>query len=1162
MTTSTQERDILRLPTVKRIQKLQYKYSQKLQVPVQQIGPAVKHYRQIQSEFSHLDQYLSGCVTVSNSQTSNLGRMFQEYRTEVNQIHNDVRQWTLIYLNALLDTEASEDYRKQWRYRATIQHIRLGAQATWREWQNMELQRHTPNAHIKALLQMHARLQLTEGDFKGRDRMEFQKVTLQRIIEGMREAFRRHQYRLRHRFETVLYTESTLDHCLKANPSKAEFQELDGRWMGKWRQFIHDHVYGYTPATSEYASITQKSFDQVIYPQMDQIRRGRLRRHVARALTIGVVLAFLTVVLNMTGWDQVLMRSGRMLARDIMSITWLFPEHQEKSPFFQKELENFHVGQSRVDLEKNLRTFIYQGGHWQANSYTFFAERILKTYLILLAAEELPPSATTDIYRAAFLLNPDLVSIIERLSSLYAQPIVRESNLRDIIFDLRRLFVRHDVYPFLFLTVYENAPYVFLYSERIIDSMPLLESDVESLGIDTFWFKHVNQRKLKAYMMRGDNYPFEGKAGFFEGEFAVVFTSLSTRPEWTGWHELGHVVDYMLYTHMQVLPLDNVEVTAVLFPMIFAEDPIEYIERHLFPTVDRRDRKDYYVQSAKGILNGFTMYLNERRDRDDVLITDRFEQDRIAEAKERLLELKEDQIRGISRIIYTRPYKYLSTAKRAKYRSVEGDAEEIIYGVHGSAQREVIDLAPLGSIFSGNSSTRFLRDGDGAGDDTDALKRAAMIRAILVFVIFELCAVLLHMCATPIRRWKMFGRKPDHLVKRMFKSRWSQSGKHGDHSQTAQSLLSSIHDTGYSKGDLFLKRIDRFRLNANHKERFLFHAGLSLAPTIPERSIIKNEMHRLLFYLPFIGPFLARQRWIFRRQRPFFLRERYNQRIQNLITQSAADASTQTLTEGLQQTMSEFETQSANAQQAAQSRSIDFDKLEQWVLAYLDKVYGHIRLNYDGRWMELSHLSKAMDHGTEFDRLDRYVPGDDIRMIDWNVTARSTSGQAMVRKRIIDEDVQVAFLYDMTTLNTTINQKKWASDLAKSIRAVGQNNHLKTVIYLYPDGKSLIKPVKLHSKLHYKNLAVKLVRMIQKEWERSSDHFQVHRYRGLKFYNDEENRRFRQQLNWLSFDVSDQQPVLKHLKIQNHTIFMIGTKPQKKKLIARMLNQHNKAVFW
>ena len=50
--------------------------------------------------------------------------------------------------------------------------------------------------------------------------------------------------------------------------------------------------------------------------------------------------------------------------------------------------------------------------------------------------------------------------------------------------------------------------------------------------------------------------------------------------------------------------------------------------------------------------------------------------------------------------------------------------------------------------------------------------------------------------------------------------------------------------------------------------------------------------------------------------------------------------------------------------------------------------------------------------GMEFDEVRQYFPGDDIRSIDWNVTART--GEPYIKKFVEERELTVMFLLDLS----------------------------------------------------------------------------------------------------------------------------------------------------
>lgn len=73
-------------------------------------------------------------------------------------------------------------------------------------------------------------------------------------------------------------------------------------------------------------------------------------------------------------------------------------------------------------------------------------------------------------------------------------------------------------------------------------------------------------------------------------------------------------------------------------------------------------------------------------------------------------------------------------------------------------------------------------------------------------------------------------------------------------------------------------------------------------------------------------------------------------------------------------------------------------------------------------------------HGIEFDELRPYVPGDDVRAIDWKALART--GHPLIRRYREDRDLTVVFMVDISASQSAgaLNQTK--ADLAAEICAV------------------------------------------------------------------------------------------------------------------------------
>ena len=72
--------------------------------------------------------------------------------------------------------------------------------------------------------------------------------------------------------------------------------------------------------------------------------------------------------------------------------------------------------------------------------------------------------------------------------------------------------------------------------------------------------------------------------------------------------------------------------------------------------------------------------------------------------------------------------------------------------------------------------------------------------------------------------------------------------------------------------------------------------------------------------------------------------------------------------------------------------------------------------------------------GMEFDEVREYVPGDDIRSIDWNVTARS--GAPHIKKFVEEREMTVMLVVDISASNLFGSGTQMKRDLAAEVAAV------------------------------------------------------------------------------------------------------------------------------
>ena len=98
--------------------------------------------------------------------------------------------------------------------------------------------------------------------------------------------------------------------------------------------------------------------------------------------------------------------------------------------------------------------------------------------------------------------------------------------------------------------------------------------------------------------------------------------------------------------------------------------------------------------------------------------------------------------------------------------------------------------------------------------------------------------------------------------------------------------------------------------------------------------------------------------------------------------------------------------------------------------ALLRKVDLTVRRRIDGL-LAGDHRSWATGDGTELAQVRPYTPGDDVRLIDWNVTART--GEPHVRVNVAERAVETWLLLDTSASMTfgTADRRKW--DVAEGV---------------------------------------------------------------------------------------------------------------------------------
>lgn len=101
-------------------------------------------------------------------------------------------------------------------------------------------------------------------------------------------------------------------------------------------------------------------------------------------------------------------------------------------------------------------------------------------------------------------------------------------------------------------------------------------------------------------------------------------------------------------------------------------------------------------------------------------------------------------------------------------------------------------------------------------------------------------------------------------------------------------------------------------------------------------------------------------------------------------------------------------------------------------------------------------------HGMEFEDVREYQPGDEIRSIDWNVTART--GKPYIKRFVEERELTVIFLVDLSASGTFGSIKKTKNEIAAELCAVlafsAIKNNDKAGLVVFTDDVEMYIPPK------------------------------------------------------------------------------------------------------
>lgn len=115
-----------------------------------------------------------------------------------------------------------------------------------------------------------------------------------------------------------------------------------------------------------------------------------------------------------------------------------------------------------------------------------------------------------------------------------------------------------------------------------------------------------------------------------------------------------------------------------------------------------------------------------------------------------------------------------------------------------------------------------------------------------------------------------------------------------------------------------------------------------------------------------------------------------------------------------------------------------------------------------------SYASVFKGRGMDFDRVRDYVPGDDVRMIDWNVTART--GEPFVKLFTEERELTILLMIDVSASSdfgsTATSKRELQTEICGVLAASAIRNRDKVGLVLFTDEVELyIPPVRGRSNI-------------------------------------------------------------------------------------------------
>ncbi len=1171
---------------LKHIRRLEDAYRKSIRHPKADTLSILSIDRQVELSHHRLRAYILSLQKHTPADKPQLQPFFLKYLSQIDAIYFKTRRWIAFYADLRWPAEENLPGKQPGKRHDKERHrVEKEASDLWKDLEDKAKKGLWPEAREREIYLLKRQLDRIPANTSPW-RVVYHKLC-GHIYRYLRFILTESHYNLRNRFQITMAQEAMTGLFIEAQKTLTaavpeDFRE-EGSGKSAWLIRLEDWLHGYYPFSDQLKDMYRRTVD----PFVRFVRAGQRKRF--RNLTAALVLAFVLsglclAALERTDADNRLWRVFVFELKKIFKFDAESLADKEKEGYFKTRVAAIGETYSPEQIRHNLRVFYAKRLYRSREGFLFFCRHILKGFFLLMADWNLDAQLKNDVVEAAYYLDGRIARSIGNIITLFGQQTIQEGALRNELLDLRRAFISYNVFPFTFIILEEDVPYLFLFSEPILKRYVFAEEAFQRLGMDREKVKRSELWPAVSYVVEGEEYPFLDRAGYFEGEFAIVFRRMTSHVEWTAFHETGHVVDHLRFRFENKPLPENIELNSMLAPVLWAGDRKEYISQRLVAETLKGDEFDHYSQASKGILNGLSIYLSEQNPgRKAPLISNRFEKDRIRRIAADIQKMDNDVLHEVAYLLYREPEKYLSTAEPGRYMSVMSNFQEVIYGTdHRIAQRGYI-LGGVGLV-GPRSGPRFIFDGtaDSVGGGfhlwsflrnalslifyrsehlPQATSAESIAAAVFVFIFFNLSAFFIHTLGAPYRKRRFYGRDPASIIDRIYNNNpWAKGYSFGAE-QRERKLLKRVY---LAKGQIdpqLKKDICAFKSTASDKERFIFDVCLFLAPLNPQKSAVVNKAHDLLFFLPFLGPYLGRALWIWPVQKYFHLREEYNDSIASMLTQIRETASCPSLYSRFKKIFYTYTPPQKNAPKARGDNVLDRVKPLVFDFLLQESRVTHMNFNF-----LRDKIPENNETSVEFDRLEQYMSGDDIRHIDWKATARYATSVPMVRRFSNPYGARVALWLDMRGLHYEEGRRLWARDFARSVKMFHlfrSETVLERLILIDPTGTLHEYPVRLSADRDCLSFSEKILTKIKERYEQSIAGHMTLDISGLDFYTSEENDVFLQQVALTDFMQRTEQEIrMSPLREKKMNIFMVGAKMSEKNLVETLAGDENRIFYW